>query len=201
MIFMSVDQTDENHGTHTINFRRECVFNESRMFRFILGCWPRRQRTNEVVFATVELDAEYFTIDGTHRFRYEELESWGVCPNGNLCLNLRKEGPGVSFELHTPDSYDLYYKIGVSIARRMHDIGTGSYVENLETIRAQTNGLMFVPHRPMPRSECAICLESLDVCVQLQCGHVFHETCARQWHMRGKKECCLCRTFTGTIDN
>ncbi|CAJ1438756.1 unnamed protein product [Effrenium voratum] len=41
---------------------------------------------------------------------------------------------------------------------------------------------------------CAICLESIQLGVQLSCGHAFHKMCIRQWWRRHLARACpMCR--------
>lgn len=43
-------------------------------------------------------------------------------------------------------------------------------------------------------SECAICLESMQQCMHLACGHSFHSACINRWlHGDGQGRCPMCR--------
>jgi len=46
----------------------------------------------------------------------------------------------------------------------------------------------------VPNDECSVCLEPLKValCIKWECGHFFHQRCARAWHAKSDT-CALCR--------
>tara|TARA_B100000035_G_C20995374_1_gene552210 strand:- start:804 stop:1184 length:381 start_codon:yes stop_codon:yes gene_type:complete len=46
--------------------------------------------------------------------------------------------------------------------------------------------------------ECSICLESFnlnDKIFNLNCGHIFHKKCLKEWINKDKNECPLCRNI------
>ena len=52
-------------------------------------------------------------------------------------------------------------------------------------------------------SDCSICLTN-DICSEtggaLRCGHTFHNHCMKQWLLRGKFNCPLCRASADVLD-
>ncbi|XP_063599461.1 uncharacterized protein LOC134775781 isoform X3 [Penaeus indicus] len=52
-----------------------------------------------------------------------------------------------------------------------------------------------------PEEQCSICLEALNACptVPLQCQHVFHEKCIKDW-LKRQSNCPNCRTFALMTD-
>ncbi len=52
--------------------------------------------------------------------------------------------------------------------------------------------------------ECTICLDNIragDECIQIKCGHTFHEICIQRWLMTKNSTCPICRSTTNIEDD
>lgn len=57
--------------------------------------------------------------------------------------------------------------------------------------KAKCDGYCKLHHKP--KTECSICLEETNDCVNLACRHTFHVGCIKEWITRGNRTCPVCR--------
>ncbi|XP_071942382.1 uncharacterized protein [Antedon mediterranea] len=128
----------------------------------------------------------------------------------------KKRGQAVSNEKKPPQS--SLDKIVYTLGTKLPDFHRNDYIESVRVVRESHKGtLSGVPlteivsqcceylnnhYRKTTMHDediCAVCHEDVNADIEklnkLECGHLFHDSCIKQWIQTRERTCPLCRTF------